>query len=184
LNPPVDEQGMIRSMALQADKIFEIEYEAMKRGTATSDDLLQATILVDDFKDLTMEVDKLLMTNSDVSFMDGHLETIASLVESFAPYPWNECIADMTERYGAEAAPRICGKIKSENMGLQGIDGGAPTFDLQEEAEKMALEIGCEGSHQMPTGWSPCKTHQESSESWDAYTRVFLLEDLIKRIME
>jgi hypothetical protein len=184
LNPPVDEQGMIRSMALQADKVFQIEYEAMKRGTATTDDLLQASILVDDFKDLTMEVDKLLMTNSDVSFMDGHLEIISSLIESFARYPWNECIADMTERYGADAAPKICGKIRAENMGLQGIDGGVPTFDLQEEAEKMALEIGCQGSHQMPTGWSPCRTHQEGSEAWDAYTRVFLLEELIKRIME
>ncbi len=27
-------------------------------------------------------------------------------------YPWDECIAEQTKRYGAEAAPKICGYIK------------------------------------------------------------------------
>jgi len=32
-----------------------------------------------------------------------------------ADYPWDECIADMTERYESEeAAKRVCGYIKSE----------------------------------------------------------------------
>jgi hypothetical protein len=116
MNPDEDEQGMIRSLALQADAVFRIEYEAMKRGSASSDDLQQAILLVDDFKDLMREVDELLGMSHDVSFMDGHLETIGSLTENFAPYPWDECIKDMTERYGASSAPKICGKIRSENM--------------------------------------------------------------------
>jgi hypothetical protein len=29
-------------------------------------------------------------------------------------YPWDECIADQTKRYGAEAAPKICGYIKEK----------------------------------------------------------------------
>ena len=29
-------------------------------------------------------------------------------------YPWDECIADQTKRYGAEAAPKICGYIKNK----------------------------------------------------------------------
>ena len=34
---------------------------------------------------------------------------------NLADYPWDECIADMTERYESEeAAKRVCGYIKSE----------------------------------------------------------------------
>ena len=29
-------------------------------------------------------------------------------------YPFDECIEDQTKRYGAEAAPKICGYIKSK----------------------------------------------------------------------
>tara|TARA_R110002020_G_scaffold155810_1_gene337129 strand:- start:8786 stop:8986 length:201 start_codon:yes stop_codon:yes gene_type:complete len=29
-------------------------------------------------------------------------------------YPWDECIADQTKRYGSEAAPKICGYIKEK----------------------------------------------------------------------
>ena len=29
-------------------------------------------------------------------------------------YPWDECIADQTKRYGKEAAPKICGYIKEK----------------------------------------------------------------------
>lgn len=29
-------------------------------------------------------------------------------------YPWDECIADQTKRYGEEAAPKICGYIKNK----------------------------------------------------------------------
>lgn len=29
-------------------------------------------------------------------------------------YPWDKCIADQTKKYGAEAAPKICGYIKNK----------------------------------------------------------------------
>jgi len=29
-------------------------------------------------------------------------------------YPWDECIAEQTKKYGAEAAPKICGYIKEK----------------------------------------------------------------------
>jgi hypothetical protein len=104
--------------------------------------------------------------------------------EGFAPYPWNECIKDQLDAgYSEDVAQKICGKIRSENMGLQGINGKVPYFDLQEEAEMMAEKIGCDGSHKMDYGFVPCRTHAEAEESWDAYTRVFLLEELIKKVM-
>lgn len=36
---------------------------------------------------------------------------------NLADYPWDECIADQSARYGEEAAPRICGWIKSNYGG-------------------------------------------------------------------
>jgi len=36
---------------------------------------------------------------------------------NLAAYPWDECIADQTDRYGEDAAPRICGWIKSNYGG-------------------------------------------------------------------
>jgi CRISPR/Cas system-associated endoribonuclease Cas2 len=35
-----------------------------------------------------------------------------------AAYPWDECVADQTERYGdEETAKKVCGYIKSEYGG-------------------------------------------------------------------
>jgi hypothetical protein len=48
----------------------------------------------------------------------------------------------MTERYGASSAPKICGKIRSENMNRV----------------------------------------QMSKEDFDAAIRVFLLEDLLRKV--
>ena len=37
---------------------------------------------------------------------------------SLADYPWSDCIADQTERYGdEETAKKVCGKIKAESGG-------------------------------------------------------------------
>jgi hypothetical protein len=35
--------------------------------------------------------------------------------EGGASYPWDECIADQTAKYGAESAAKICGAIKAQN---------------------------------------------------------------------
>jgi hypothetical protein len=142
MNPPEDEQGMIRSLALQADAIFQIEHEALSRGKATSQDLQQAILLVDDFTDLLGEIDHLLGMEHDPSFMLDHIEVIAGLTEDFADYPWEECISDMTERYGANSAPKICGKIKAENMkktemSKEDYDAAIRVFLLEELINKL-----------------------------------------------
>ena len=35
--------------------------------------------------------------------------------EGGGSYPWDECIADQTAKYGAESAAKICGAIKAQN---------------------------------------------------------------------
>jgi hypothetical protein len=84
---------------------------------------------------------------------------------------------------GREVPNCVPMRTNKQDMGLQGINGKVPYFDYQEEAEKMAEKIECEGSHKMEYGFVPCRTHAEAEAAWDAYTRVFLLEELIKKVM-
>ena len=76
MNPNEDVIGMIRSAAQIADNVFRIEAEVISKKESTKEDLDQATILVDDFKDLMMEIDELLGMTHDVSYMDGHIKLI------------------------------------------------------------------------------------------------------------
>lgn len=39
---------------------------------------------------------------------------------NLADYPWDKCIADMTERYDAETAPKVCGMIKAKYGNAKG----------------------------------------------------------------
>jgi hypothetical protein len=80
---PADEDtiGMIRSAAQIADNIFLIEDEAIKNNSTTMDKAVEATILVDDFKDLMREIDEEIGMFHDTTFMDGHLLKIASYMK-------------------------------------------------------------------------------------------------------
>ena len=89
MSMPLNEetQGMVRSAAQVADNVFRIEDEVIKRGSATLDELVQAQILVDDFKDIMNEVDEEVGMIHNTTFMDGHIMKIGELVkqdENFA----------------------------------------------------------------------------------------------------
>ena len=77
---PMDEdtKGMVRSAALQADKVFDIEEDVIENQSASPKDLGEAIVLVADFKDLMSEIDKIVKMKHDVSYMDGHIKTIKS----------------------------------------------------------------------------------------------------------
>ena len=75
-----DTKGMVRSAALQADRVFDIEEDVLEDGKAEPKDLAQAIILVADFKDLMAEIDKITDMKHDVSFMDGHIKVIKELL--------------------------------------------------------------------------------------------------------
>ena len=78
MNPDEDTIGMIRSAAQIADNVFKIEADVLAVKTTTPEQLQEATILVDDFKDLMKEIDKELGMVHDVSYMDGHIKVIKS----------------------------------------------------------------------------------------------------------
>ncbi len=72
--------GMIRSAALQADKIFEIEKSVIAKGIATPDDVKQALLFAGDFIDLMKEIDALVGMQHDVSWVEGHILAIYELL--------------------------------------------------------------------------------------------------------
>jgi hypothetical protein len=82
ISMPMDEdtKGMVRSAALQADRVFGIEEDVLEDGKAEPKDLGQAIQLVKDFKDLMGEIDKITGMKHDVSFMDGHIKVIKELL--------------------------------------------------------------------------------------------------------
>ena len=80
MQPDEETIGMIRSAALQADLVFEIEQNAIDNEIATKGDLYEATLFTEDFIDLMKEIDAILGMDHDVSFMMGHLERIADLI--------------------------------------------------------------------------------------------------------
>jgi hypothetical protein len=88
ISMPIDEdtKGMIRSAAQVADNVFRLEEEVIKSDLATPDQLMQATIMVDDFKDIIGEVDKITGMKHDVSFMDGHVEKIKQYLKQELGY--------------------------------------------------------------------------------------------------
>jgi hypothetical protein len=75
-----DTKGMVRSAALQADRLFDIEEDVLEDGKAEPKDLGQAIQLVADFKDLMGEIDKITGMKHDVGFMDGHIKVIKELL--------------------------------------------------------------------------------------------------------
>ena len=80
--PNIDDDvvGMIRSAAVVADSVFKIEDDVLKSENATVEQLAEAVVLADDFADIMDEIDDLVNMDHDVSFMDGHIETIAKYV--------------------------------------------------------------------------------------------------------
>jgi hypothetical protein len=71
-----DLRDMIKASAVIADMVFSIEKDVLKRGSATQEDLIRATQLVDMMKDVFQTVNERTGMNHDISYMDGHIEVI------------------------------------------------------------------------------------------------------------
>jgi hypothetical protein len=71
---------MVRSAAVVADAIFKIENDVLEAEKATPQQLKEAILLVQDYKDIIHEIDEETGVVSDVSYMDGHIKTIESFL--------------------------------------------------------------------------------------------------------
>ena len=84
-----DTIGMIRSAAQVADNVFRIEDEVIKSESATQHQYDEAVLLVDDFKDIINEIDKISGMVHDVSYMDGHIDKIKEYLKEDMGYENN-----------------------------------------------------------------------------------------------
>jgi hypothetical protein len=78
--------GMVRSAAQIADNVFRIEEEVIKSELATPAQVMEADLLIEDFKDVMHEIDELVGMAHDVSFMDGHLVKIKEYLKEDMGY--------------------------------------------------------------------------------------------------
>ena len=181
IKPTEDSIGMIRSAAVVADSIFKIEDIVLKKQTATQEQLDEAVVLVEDFKDIIGELEKIYKKKYDVSYMDNHIKTIASYVgkEGMAEVDGCGCDCGCSD-----------GTIDTDGLyfGTTMING-MPVFESAEEAATYAQVLGCNGSHEhMVDGkvvYMPCDIHnpeivQETSPEIDDFIndRGVELEDL------
>jgi hypothetical protein len=81
-----DSVGMIRSAAVIADKVFELEKKVIQDKKSTPEILKEAVVLVDDFKDVIDEISKDTKVKYDVSYMDGHIKVISDYLTEDMDY--------------------------------------------------------------------------------------------------
>jgi hypothetical protein len=120
LNLSIDDQGMVRSSALQLDAILELENKAIMENSISPQELNQAILLVDDFKDLMNEISRSIGIGLDASFVDNHIEIIKSFAnnEQFVILPKageskdeyiGRCVAiEVNNGYATDQAAAIC----------------------------------------------------------------------------
>ena len=80
MTPTEETVGMVRSAAVVADAVFKIENDVLEAKKATPQQLKEAMVLVEDYKDIIHEIDEEHGVITDVSYMDGHIETIKSFL--------------------------------------------------------------------------------------------------------
>ena len=80
MNIGFDDEGMIRSAALQLDAILALENQARMNNSISIDELNEALVLSDDFKDLMNEIAQRNGIVLDSSFIDRHIQIINSFL--------------------------------------------------------------------------------------------------------
>ncbi len=129
MEPDEEVAGMIRSLAQIADNIFRIEHDVKHEGVAELEELGEAQTLLDDFKDLSKEVDDLLGMKHDISYMDGHIDVIRGYID------------DLVLEY-------ILREIMGENKYIEELPQ-----DTQEKILERLDEIGEREEDYLKAGW-------------------------------
>ena len=107
MNPDDETIGMIRSAAVIADSVFKIEYDVLEAKEATPEQLSEATILVNDFKDVMHEIDEEVGMSHDVGYMDGHIKVIKSYTPEFIEEAFAKLIYEDLKALGAEGISEV-----------------------------------------------------------------------------
>jgi hypothetical protein len=76
----VEDTDSVVEAAVMADGVFAIEKQVLQDKAATPEQLIEAITLAKTFKDEIADINEDTGMIHDVSFMDGHIQTIASFV--------------------------------------------------------------------------------------------------------
>ena len=98
MNLNEDAEGMVRSAVQIADNIFHIEKNVLEAKNTTQHQYEEAVILVDDFKDLMGEIDRIVGMDHNVNFIDNHIEIIKSFLQVE--------LAEVGPRGGIKSSPK------------------------------------------------------------------------------
>ena len=167
VKPTEDSIGMIRSAAVVADKVFEIEEDVLENKRASEEQLSEAMVLVEDFKDIIGEIEKIQGKTFDVSYMDNHIKTIEGYVgQQNMGYPIGQIQKDsLISGQDCDCGCPYMDGCAGDNGLYFGTNmiNGMPVFDSKEDAEAYADNIGCEGSHVHTIDgkeyYMPCEIH-------------------------
>jgi hypothetical protein len=80
-----DDYGMVRAAARAADGIFAIEHNAINNDFASTADLKEAMVLLEDFNDVMAEISKRTGKSYDTAYMTQHIEKIHSYLNKGLP---------------------------------------------------------------------------------------------------
>jgi len=189
MNPDEDEAGMIRSAALQADAIFGIEKKALADKEATKEDLGIAIVLAKDFIDLMHEIDESLGMQHNVDWIDGHIETILSLVPDYefdidpsglTPYV-DETVEDEEDltipfppALSAEQLDEFEELVNSLGIDKKEYEEFATVAEVQEKVDK-ALELP--GDATILTRWRYIQGPPSNAEGPRSFCRILTSAD-------
>ena len=153
MNVDEDTIGMIRSAAQIADNVFRIEKEVLEEGYSTQDQLDEAIILVDDFKDLMEEIDEITGMVHNVDYMDGHIRVISSYLNRQEDFKYVDiqgckCVSHTDEDGNAVYVPCETEPVEEQSFGVEDYteeekEAARLLFHLKEtDYEKFEAVIG------------------------------------------
>jgi hypothetical protein len=153
MNVDEDTIGMIRSAAQIADNVFRIEKEVLEEGYSTQDQLDEAILLVDDFKDLMEEIDEITGMVHNVDYMDGHIRVISSYLNRQEDFTYVDiqgcrCVSHTDEDGNAVYVPCETEPVEEQSFGVEDYteeekEAARLLFHLKEtDYEKFEAVIG------------------------------------------
>ena len=87
---------------------------------------------------------------------------------AMADYPWDQCMADMMERYGdEETAKKVCGSIKAQNQSAQFAEGCPP------ETQDIKLNLANRQKAIDDANYGPQNPNEPNEDYWKKKADMF-----------
>jgi len=135
-----DQKEMIRTAAIIADVLFKKEKDVLEADIATQEDVTEAEAIAKDFRNLMEHIDNLLGMEHDISWVQGHIDIIKSLMETNESELSELIIRDyMAEVFSKEGfSEEFCEAIRQNTEDVN----AERKLKFQQELEEKRMIIG------------------------------------------